>query len=58
MAGFIHTHTHTHTVAVYYFFVCAGDSKLFSGPGERTECGAILADGKRAVCGYTDGSVR
>lgn len=35
-----------------------GDSKLFSGPGERTECGAVLADGKRAVCGYTDGSIR
>jgi len=36
----------------------SGDSKLFQGQGEKTECGAILADGKRAVCGYSDGSIR
>eukprot|EP00088_Acartia_fossae_P049652 TRINITY_DN5484_c0_g1_i7.p1 TRINITY_DN5484_c0_g1~~TRINITY_DN5484_c0_g1_i7.p1 ORF type:complete len:423 (-),score=84.07 TRINITY_DN5484_c0_g1_i7:84-1352(-) len=36
----------------------SGDSKLFQGQGEKTECGEILADGKRAVCGYSDGSLR
>jgi len=36
----------------------SGNSKLFQGQGEKTECGTILADGKRAVCGYTDGSLR
>jgi len=36
----------------------SGVSKLFQGQGEKTECGEILADGKRAICGYTDGSLR
>jgi len=34
-----------------------GDSKVMGG-GERVECGEVLGDGKRAVCGYSDGSVR
>jgi len=34
-----------------------GDSKVMGG-GERVECGEILSDGKRAVCGYEDGSVK
>jgi len=36
----------------------SGDSKVFQGQGEKNECGEILADGKKAVCGYTDGSLR
>ena len=36
----------------------SGDSKIFQGQGEKNECGAILADGKKAVCGYSDGSLR
>jgi len=36
----------------------SGVSKLFGGPGEKTECGALLADGKKFVTGYTDGSIR
>lgn len=37
---------------------CPGDSKLFSGQGEKAECGSIMADGRRAACGYADGSIR
>ena len=36
----------------------SGDSKMFHGQGEKTECGVVTADGRRAVCGYSDGSVR
>ena len=36
----------------------SGESKLFKGLGEKTECGTILPDGKRAMCGYSDGSLR
>merc|ERR1719167_854785 len=36
----------------------SGESKLYQGQGEKTECGCLMADGKRAVCGYTDGSIR
>ena len=33
-------------------------NEFLQGQGEKTECGEILADGKRAICGYTDGSLR
>lgn len=36
----------------------SGDSKIFQGQGEKTECATILPDGKRAMCGYSDGSLR
>jgi len=36
----------------------SGDSKIFQGQGEKTECGEILTDGRKAVCGYSDGSLR
>jgi len=36
----------------------SGDSKVFQGQGENNECATILPDGKRAMCGYRDGSLR
>merc|ERR1719483_801806 len=36
----------------------SGDSKLLTGAGARAECGTLLSDGKRAVVGYGDGTLR
>ena len=42
---------------VWLWRLPGGDSKVMGG-GERVECGEVLGDGKRAVCGYSDGAVR
>ena len=31
---------------------------MLGGSGERVECGEVMQDGRRAVAGYSDGSVR
>ncbi|TRY61942.1 hypothetical protein TCAL_03720 [Tigriopus californicus] len=36
----------------------SGESKIYSGHGERAESAKILPDGKRAIVGYGDGSMR
>ncbi len=36
----------------------SGDSKVFSGHGERAEAARVLPDGRRAAVGYGDGSAR
>ncbi|XP_064419954.1 angio-associated migratory cell protein [Latimeria chalumnae] len=38
--------------------VPSGECKTFHGPSCQTACGKILPDGKRAVVGYEDGTVR
>merc|ERR1719220_197363 len=35
-----------------------GESKVFPGAGDRVECGEIVGEGRKAVCGYADGSLR
>ena len=36
----------------------SGDSKIYSGHGERAECAELLPDGKRVVVGYADGTMK
>jgi len=36
----------------------SGESKIFTGSGAGASCGAVLGDGRRAIVGYTDGSLR
>jgi len=36
----------------------SGDSKVMTGSGAGASCGAVLGDGRRALVGYTDGSLR
>eukprot|EP00095_Tigriopus_kingsejongensis_P003273 maker-scaffold675_size187964-snap-gene-0.28 protein:Tk03273 transcript:maker-scaffold675_size187964-snap-gene-0.28-mRNA-1 annotation:"hypothetical protein DAPPUDRAFT_187565" len=36
----------------------SGESKLFAGHGEKAETAKVLHDGKRAIVGYSDGSLR
>jgi len=36
----------------------SGESKIYAGHGERAECADLLPDGRRAVVGYADGSLR
>ena len=34
-----------------------GDSKVFTGPGERAECGQVVGEGRKAIVGYNNGSL-
>lgn len=43
---------------VYMWKVPSGDCKVFGGSGEKSDCGVILPDGKRACVGYSDGSLK
>lgn len=43
---------------VWMWKVPAGDCKTFQGPGCQATSGKFMPDGKRAVVGYEDGSVR
>ena len=43
---------------LWMFKLPGGESKIFSGHGERAECACVLADGRRAAVGYGDGSIR
>jgi len=35
-----------------------GDSKVFTGAGGGVDCGEIIGEGKKAICGFSDGSLR
>ena len=35
-----------------------GDSRVFTGAGERAECGAVVGEGRRLLAGYGDGGLR
>ena len=43
---------------LWMFKMPGGDSKVFPGAGDRVECGEIVGEGRKAVCGYADGSLR
>uniref|UniRef100_V9KSE6 Angio-associated migratory cell protein n=1 Tax=Callorhinchus milii TaxID=7868 RepID=V9KSE6_CALMI len=44
--------------SVWMWKVPGGECKTFPSPGSQATCGVILPDGKRAVVGYEDGTVR
>lgn len=43
---------------VYLWKVPSGECKMLPSHGSSSNCGAFMPDGKRAVIGYTDGSVK
>nr|CAB3219599.1 angio-associated migratory cell protein-like [Phallusia mammillata] len=43
---------------VWLWKIPSGGNKLFPGPGCACNCGTVLPDGKKAVFGYSDGSIR
>ncbi|XP_052125864.1 angio-associated migratory cell protein isoform X3 [Frankliniella occidentalis] len=43
---------------VYMWKIPSGDCKVFGGSGEKSDCGVILPDGKRACVGYSDGTLK
>ncbi|XP_039612357.1 angio-associated migratory cell protein [Polypterus senegalus] len=43
---------------VWMWKIPSGECKTFQGPGCQTTTGKILPDGKRAIVGYEDGTVR
>ncbi|XP_061663754.1 angio-associated migratory cell protein [Syngnathoides biaculeatus] len=44
--------------SVWMWKIPSGDCKTFQGCASQATCGKVLPDGKRAVVGYEDGSVR
>ena len=43
---------------VWVWRIPGGDSKVLGGSGERVECGDVMQDGRRAVAGFSDGTVK
>ena len=43
---------------LWMFKIPGGESKVFPGAGDRVECGEIIGEGRKAVCGYAEGSIR
>ncbi|CAM9936833.1 unnamed protein product [Lampetra planeri] len=48
----------TNSGEVWMWKIPAGDCRTFQGPGCQSMCGKIFPDGKGAVVGYEDGTVR
>lgn len=42
----------------YVWRIPSGDCKVLQGNGDKSECGALTADGKSLIVGYADGTVK
>jgi len=43
---------------VWMWKMPGGDSRVFTGSGERAECGAVMGEGRRLLAGYGGGGLR